>query len=152
MLKLFFLGVADDVLVQAQNTHRFSRVFDAKCKGLLNLRQAVEQYKINVDNWILNSSVSSVLGNVGQSNYAAANAFLDSFAQLNPNVCSINWANWLERGFAASTSIADLLRKKGFYGLKTDEALECFDWILKKSNVKQVFVARVDWPQMVCLV
>jgi NADP-dependent 3-hydroxy acid dehydrogenase YdfG len=89
-------GIADDVLIQAQNTQRFSRVFDAKCKGLLNLKRAVEQYKIRVENWILNSSVSSVLGNVGQSNYAAANAFLDTFAQLHSNVCSVNWANWLE--------------------------------------------------------
>lgn len=141
-------GVANDVLLQAQDVQRFSRVFDAKCQGLLNLKYAIEQYEIKVDNWFLNSSVSSVLGNVGQSNYAAANAFLDSFAHQHPNVCSINWANWLEYGFAATSSITDVLRKKGFYGLKTTEALRCFDWILEHPSITQIVVARVDWHRM----
>ncbi|KAI6191862.1 Fatty acid synthase [Aphelenchoides bicaudatus] len=131
-------GIADDVLIQSQNIHRFGRVFEAKCKGLLNLKRAAQQYNIKIDNWILNSSVSSTLGNVGQSNYAAANAFLDAFARLHPNACSINWANWTETGFASSSSITDVLRKKGFYGLKTDEALECFDWILSHRSVDQI--------------
>jgi malonyl CoA-acyl carrier protein transacylase len=142
-------GVADDTLLQSQNIQRFSRVFDAKCKGLLNLSHAVDINGLSVKRWILNSSVSSVLGNVGQSNYAASNGFLDAFAHMHSNTLSVNWANWLETGFAANTHVAELLRQKGFYGLKTDEALECFDWILSHgSRYKQLFIARADWSKI----
>lgn len=141
-------GVADDALLQAQDVERFGRVFDAKCKGLLNLVTAVERYSIRIDNWILNSSVSAVLGNVGQTNYAASNSFLDSFSQLHRNVCSINWGNWVEFGFAASTAIIETLRQKGLHGLTTEEALDCFDWVLQHPEQKQILVTRADWPHI----
>lgn len=50
-----------------------------KVKGAWNLHEAVK--KENLDFFILFSSISCVVGQWGQGNYASANTFLDSFVQ-----------------------------------------------------------------------
>ncbi|KAI6185935.1 Fatty acid synthase [Aphelenchoides besseyi] len=142
-------GCVDDRLLSAQNVERFGRVLDPKCRGLMNLQFALNCAAIRPLLCVYNSSVSSVLGNTGQSNYAAANALLDYLAETSEKSISINWANWLEAGFAANDTVRGLLRRKGFYGLRTVEALRAFDWAVDHANCcSQVFVARADWRRM----
>jgi acyl carrier protein len=50
-----------------------------KVDGTLNLHQALEEHESGLDFFVLFSSMSGVVGTVGQSNYAAANSFLDAF-------------------------------------------------------------------------
>src|SRR6185295_2552999 len=52
------------------------------------------------------SSLTSILGGLGQVDYCAANAFLDAFAhnksaQSDTFTVSINWDTWQEVGMAA---------------------------------------------------
>jgi myxalamid-type polyketide synthase MxaB len=51
------------------------------------------------------SSMASLVGNPGQSNYAAANGFLDGLMQARRRAglpgLSINWGPWAEVGMAA---------------------------------------------------
>ncbi|KAI0441390.1 putative polyketide synthase [Xylaria telfairii] len=55
----------------------------AKVKGTWNLHQAaLEVQKEPLDFFTMLSSISSIVGNKGQANYAAANAFLDAFASF----------------------------------------------------------------------
>jgi hypothetical protein len=73
----------------------FQRVLSPNCQGLLNIESLLEQQKWTPRFFIVNSSVSSVLGNVGQTNYSAANGFADTFIRerrlrkMSGN--SINW-------------------------------------------------------------
>lgn len=53
----------------------------AKVQGTWNIHQALQDLeRPQVDFFTMLSSISGVVGNKGQANYAAANAFLDAFA------------------------------------------------------------------------
>lgn len=52
----------------------------AKVAGTWNLHNAALKQQTPLDFFTLLSSISGVVGNKGQANYAAANAFLDAFA------------------------------------------------------------------------
>jgi hypothetical protein len=58
-----------------------------------------------LDFFVCFSSVSALLGATGQGGYAAANAFLDSFAHYRRSLglpaCAIDWGMWDETGMAA---------------------------------------------------
>lgn len=66
---------------------------EAKAFGAWNLHNALLEYPL--DFFVTYSSISSLLGNAGQLNYAAANAFLDGLAisrnALGLTGLSINW-------------------------------------------------------------
>ena len=50
-----------------------------RVKGTWNLHNATIAAEIDLDFFVLFSSISGIIGNRGQANYAAANAFLDAF-------------------------------------------------------------------------
>lgn len=68
----------------------------AQCKtrGTWNLHNAAELLNLDLDFFTLLSSISGVIGNRGQGNYAAANTFLDSFAAFRRSrgqaACSVD--------------------------------------------------------------
>jgi len=95
-------GVLDDGIVNQQTPERFAKVFAPKVQGSWNLHQSTQH--LNLDFFVCFSSQTSMLGNAGQTNYAAANAFMDSLmAQRNrqglAGLC-INWGTWSEVGMA----------------------------------------------------
>jgi len=57
---------------------RFKRVAEPKVRGTQNLLEVFASEPIRF--FVLFSSVSAVVGNLAQSNYAAANAYLDALA------------------------------------------------------------------------
>jgi hypothetical protein len=58
----------------------FHETIGCKVKGTWNLHMASLSQPTRLDFFTLLSSVSGVIGQRGQANYAAANVFLDSFA------------------------------------------------------------------------
>jgi len=58
----------------------FHETIASKVQGTWNLHHASLSQRIPLDFFTLLSSISGVIGQKGQANYAAANAFLDSFA------------------------------------------------------------------------
>jgi aryl carrier-like protein len=59
----------------------FNTVIHAKTTGTWNLhRAAQEEHNGRLDFFTMLSSISGVVGNKGQANYASANTFLDAFA------------------------------------------------------------------------
>ena len=75
----------------------------------------------SIDFFVLYSSITSVLGNNGQTVYAAANAFMNSFAYYRANVLgkpclSVCWGAMGGSGMLArNTNVAMLLEKSGLH-------------------------------------
>lgn len=76
----------------------------AKVHGTLALEAALAG--VPIDFFLLCSSLTALTGGFGQADYAAANAFLDAYAESRNRpgerlVLSVNWDGWREVGAAA---------------------------------------------------
>ncbi|MEM7125067.1 MAG: type I polyketide synthase [Chloroflexota bacterium] len=96
-------GVLDDGVLMQQSWDRFERVMKPKIWGSWNLHQQSQECPL--DFFVCFSSIAPLIGSPGQSNYATANAFMDSLCHLRrtqglPGL-SINWGTWAEVGMAA---------------------------------------------------
>ena len=92
---------------------------------------------LDLSAFVLFSSAAGLLGNPGQANYAAANAFLDALAQHRvahglPAV-SAAWGLWADTGgMAGKLGRAELLRveRHGLTAMSVTEGLAFFDAVL----------------------
>ena len=96
----------------------------------MNLHQALSAMPL--DFFVMTSSVSGVLGTPGQSNYAAANSFLDSFARhlrsRGQNATSVVLPMVLGVGVVAENfAIEESLKRKGMYGIEEEALLETLE-------------------------
>ncbi|KAK2859671.1 hypothetical protein Q5P01_004291 [Channa striata] len=85
--------VLHDGLIETLNQSLYEKVLKPKVNGALNLHHATQHCQL--DYFVCYSSISAFLGNASQTNYAAANSFLDMFCQyrrkLGLPAQSINW-------------------------------------------------------------
>ena len=141
-------GLLDDGILRDQTPERFSRVMDPKARGAWNLHGQTLQCPL--DFFVCFSSVASLLGSLGQGNYAAANAFMDALAHhrhsLGLPAQSINWGPWARVGMASSPEILKHLSVVGLEAIDTDDALMIFDQLIS-TDVVQVGVAPIDWSR-----
>lgn len=98
-------GVLDDGLLQVRTREQGDRVIRPKFDALLALEAALT--KETLDFFVSFSSVSVLAGIPGQTDYAAANAFLDAHAQQRSargsgRAISIAWSAWKDVGMLAS--------------------------------------------------
>ncbi|MDG2051796.1 MAG: SDR family oxidoreductase, partial [Myxococcota bacterium] len=97
-------GTLDDELLVNKSLQSAHRVLRPKVLGTLVLWEALKDH--DLDFFWLYSSVSAMAGLPGQSDYAAANAFLDAFAYAQSSqgypVLSIAWGPWRDAGMAAT--------------------------------------------------
>ncbi|MEM7125061.1 MAG: SDR family NAD(P)-dependent oxidoreductase [Chloroflexota bacterium] len=96
-------GVIDDGVLTAQTQERFAQVMAPKVNGAWYLHTGTQE--MTLDFFVCFSSIAAIMGSAGQSNYAAANAFMDTLMHLRnqqgrPGL-SINWGPWAEVGMAA---------------------------------------------------
>jgi len=89
-------GVIEDKLARDKTPDSFARVFETKVNGALAIARKVRP---DVGFVVFFSSIASTFGSRGQSDYAAANDFLDRLAvklnaALDGRVISINWGPW----------------------------------------------------------
>ena len=102
-------GMLDDGLMQDKSRASVAAVLAPKLQGTLALDQALRADPPGF--LLLFSSISAVAGIAGQYDYAAANAFLDAFAQARhgvsgTQVLSVGWSQWHGVGMAASLANA----------------------------------------------
>ena len=96
-------GLVDDGMLAEQDMRRFARVMAPKVRGTWNLHELTAN--LALDFFIGFSSGAALLGSPGQSNYAAANSFVDALAHLRrsrgQHALSIDWGSWSQVGMAA---------------------------------------------------
>nr|WP_086821523.1 type I polyketide synthase [Allokutzneria sp. NRRL B-24872] len=141
-------GVLDDGVFDSLTPERVDTVFRAKVDAAVNLYELVKD--IDLAAFVLFSSIAGVVGGAGQANYAAANGFLDAYAQsLRAKgfpAQSHAWGLWAERsGMTGKLDSADMQRaaRSGIAPMTTDEALGLFDAALRSGH-GAVIPARLD--------
>ncbi len=104
---------------------------------------------IELDCFVLFSSIAAVWGARGHGTYAAANAFLDALAHHRRGrglaALSINWGPWERGGMATGERLAQLDRV-GIDPLRTAQAFEALGSLLC-AGATQSTVALVDWDR-----
>ncbi|WP_212751030.1 KR domain-containing protein, partial [Pseudoalteromonas ruthenica] len=96
------------------------------------------------------SSLSSMIGNPGQANYIAANAFLNTLAQhrqsLGLAATTINWGALADAGMVArDNTVKQILAEQGVYGVHNEYAFSQLDEALSAKKV-MCGIMDVEWP------
>ena len=140
--------VLDDGSLVDMNEDRFRKVLRPKFNGALNVYHLCKD--LELDNFILFSSVSALIGNLGQANYIVANALLDSFTHICNNhglpTSTINLGVLAQSGVVArSENLEDLIYQgTGIRSFTNDQVLLGLEKILSEKP-KQVGFFDINW-------
>ena len=140
--------IADNFIVK-KSVAEFREVLAPKVEGTYHLDQATRD--LELDFFVLFSSVAGAMGNVGQADYATANAFLDHFAayrntlvaaqQRRGRTRSINWGLWQAGGMNIDAATKDRLRKTtGFEAMRTSTGISAFYRCLNQLSDRALVV------------
>ncbi|WP_437438033.1 SDR family NAD(P)-dependent oxidoreductase [Streptomyces olivoreticuli] len=125
-------GVLEDGLIGSLTPGHLERVLRPKVDAVVNLHELTRD--LDLADFVLYSAGAGVLGNPGQGNYAAANAFLDAFAHRRraqglPAV-SMAWGYWSETseltGRLDASHVARMTRS-GVLPISAEEGTALFD-------------------------
>lgn len=142
-------GVLDDGVILQQNWDKFARVMAPKVAGAWNLHEATTTMEL--DFFIMFSSVASIFGSPGQANYAAANAFMDGLAHHRKMrglpALSINWGPWAQVGMAAKLDSKDQRRHElsGMGSIEPEKGFKLLESVID-FPAAQVAVLPINWP------
>lgn len=141
--------VLDDAVLTGMTPQRWSSVVEPKALGAWNLHELTEA--IPLDAFVLFSSATSFVGNVGQANYAAANAYLDHLADAlrrrGRPALAINWGAVADAGYVADRE--DVRRHVEATGMRSFGITDGFDALrsVLGTSSAQVAVLPMDWPR-----
>ena len=140
-------GVTQSRLIIDMTNEDLTAVLKPKVLGTLNLHVVSSEMSLPLDYFVVASSISSLIGSAGQTNYGAANSFMDALMtwrrQRGLPGQSINWGA-LEVGMAADTELADMFIKRGFNLMTVNEIRSCFQTCLLQNSSRVVF-ADMNW-------
>ncbi|UJP07752.1 MAG: SDR family NAD(P)-dependent oxidoreductase, partial [Nitrosomonas sp.] len=149
-LKGVFHGAAvlDDAPILDLTPQRMAAVMQAKAVSAWHLHRLTQNHSL--DFFVMCSSVSALIGNGRQANYAAANTFLDALSwhrqALGLPSTTINWGA-INTGMAVdSAEVKKHLALMGMNTLPAKQALECWKFLHDK-RIAQYGLMDVSWPR-----
>jgi acyl carrier protein len=146
-------GIAGDGVIQRKTVETARAVLAPKIEGTVILDHLLtNENGIQLDFFVMCSSLASVFESFGQVDYSAANAFLDAYAfylrDRGVPAFSINWEVWKEIGMV--TKLKELptweeVRVLEFetFGMSPSEGVEIFKRIIS-SQQPQALVSTFD--------
>jgi acyl transferase domain-containing protein/NAD(P)-dependent dehydrogenase (short-subunit alcohol dehydrogenase family)/acyl carrier protein len=145
-------GIIKDNFVINKTREEFQSVLAPKCAGIVNLDEATKE--LPMDFFVMFSSLAGVMGNVGQSDYATANAFMDEFARYRSALVdagrrsgrsvAIDWPLWQEGGMHIDAQLVEHMRlTTGLLPLQTSAGIRSLYDALQ-LGVAQVMVVHQE--------
>ncbi|VFN01602.1 MAG: polyketide synthase 12/epothilone polyketide synthase D, partial [Candidatus Kentron sp. G] len=144
-------GLLDDGVLEQQDMDRFRRVMAPKLAGSWNLHTLTRDRPL--DFFVCFSSAASLLGNAGQGNYAAANAFMDALVHYRRALglpgLSLNWGAWAEIGLAAEMDRQqqNRLAAMGMGAIDPARGISILAGLMAQTESTQVGVCPMNWPR-----
>ncbi|WP_248134079.1 SDR family NAD(P)-dependent oxidoreductase [Pseudomonas sp. W2Jun17] len=112
-------GVTRDAYLLQKTAEDVREVFAPKVQGVLNLDAATAE--VVLDFFLVSSSISAQLGNVGQADYAAANCFMDGVVRARQRQAeqglrhglsmAVDWGYWADGGMRIDALSLGLLKQ-----------------------------------------
>ena len=145
-------GMNADSLIINKTVAEFEATLLPKVLGTYHLDQASRH--LNLDFFAVFSSIASAMGSIGQSDYAAANGFMDHFihqrrelerhGQRRGASVSINWPYWQAGGMRIDATTQSVLAQSiGMKPMATQVGLSAFHRSVG-MNFAQLVVAQGD--------
>ncbi|MEH2062924.1 MAG: SDR family NAD(P)-dependent oxidoreductase [Nostoc sp.] len=149
-------GMIHDNFIIKKTPQELDKVLAPKVMGLVNLDEATKDQPL--DFFFFCSSLAGGIGNVGQADYACANAFMDSYAQYRNQLLhshqrqgrslSINWPLWQEGGMGVDEAIASMMTQSvGLLAMPTSSGIRAL-YKAFASNQDQVMVLEGDLAKL----
>ena len=139
-------GIIEDKLLIQKDWSSFKSVLFPKIVGALNLDKATQEEPL--DYFVMFSSLSGCLGNIGQTDYASANAFLDHLMEWRATQVeqglrrgkslSIDWPYWSEGGMQVDEATQKGFELSGMKALSTIQGLQAFEACLGSEKASQL--------------
>jgi short-subunit dehydrogenase len=138
-------GIVQDANIQNKTHQQIEAVIAPKVWGTIHLDKATKDE--DLDCFIIFSSVVALMGNIGQTDYAYANSFIDQFALTRENMVkknmrkgktiSINWPIWREGGMKVEDFIKNYLKKKyGLISIEKEDGIAVLETAIKSRRVQ----------------
>ncbi|XP_038057226.1 reducing polyketide synthase swnK-like [Patiria miniata] len=120
-------AVFSDGFIQNITAESWNSVMAPKAYGALLLHQLTLKLGIELDHFIMTSSIVSLIGNAGQGSYCAANVFLNALARYrhrrNLPATAVQLGLINDVGFAVRRGIVQMWEKTGVESMSPEEAL-----------------------------
>ncbi len=142
-------GVLDDGMIKDMKLENIDRVLGPKADGAYYLHKATET--MDLDYFVLFSSVASVTGSPAQANYSAANRFLDALADYRRVKglagTAVNWGPWKDAGMAAVTDRrGKRMEEMGITSLGAAVNFTALEKILWE-DLNNISVTQINWQK-----
>ncbi|MER5898098.1 type I polyketide synthase, partial [Streptomyces sp. NPDC001876] len=139
-------GVGDAQLLEAADRDTTAAIIGAKIDGVVHLDELTAG--LPLDLFLVFSSGAAVWGGAGQGAYAAANAFLDAWAQDRRErglpATSVAWGPWDGAGMAVQGDTQQLLRRRGMSPMNPELAMRTLASAID-ADESGLTVADINW-------